>query len=189
MDRKRRGAPLAAVAASMRRLRRQAGLSLAELAGRSDVSAAMLSQVESGKTTPTIAVLWKIAPGLDVPFTSLLPREGGDAPLVLRDAETRTVVAGDRRFRSRPLVVSGPGRRVELYRLEVDPQGRSRTRPHAAGTVGLVTVACGRLRRTAGDQTNDLDAGDTVVFRAGGAPSNENPGRTRCVAYDVVTNA
>ena len=47
-------------------------MSLAELAERSEVSKAMLNQIEMGKSSPTIALGWKIANGLGVPFGALL---------------------------------------------------------------------------------------------------------------------
>ena len=58
--------------ASIRKLR---NLSLEELSKRSGVSTGMLSQIEKDKVNPTVAVVWKIAYGLDVPFNELLARE------------------------------------------------------------------------------------------------------------------
>ncbi|MBM4082873.1 MAG: helix-turn-helix transcriptional regulator, partial [Planctomycetes bacterium] len=48
------------------RFRKRKNLSLDELAQRSGVSKAMLSQVEQEKVNPTVAVVWKIAHGLGV---------------------------------------------------------------------------------------------------------------------------
>ena len=53
-------------------IRHTRGFSLDKLASRCGVSRAMLSQIEQGKSTPTIAVLWKIANGLNVPFSELI---------------------------------------------------------------------------------------------------------------------
>ena len=47
-------------------------LSLRDLAERSGVSAPMLSQVERGETSPTLAVAEKIAAGLDLTLSQLL---------------------------------------------------------------------------------------------------------------------
>ena len=53
-------------------LREAMGWSLRELAERSGVSAPMLSQVERGETSPTLAVAAKIAAGLELTLSQLL---------------------------------------------------------------------------------------------------------------------
>src|SRR5688572_24309383 len=50
-------------------------MSLDDLSRASGVSRAALSQIETRKSSPSIAVMWKIAVGLGIPFTELL---GGD---------------------------------------------------------------------------------------------------------------
>ena len=52
------------VGSRIRALREGMGYSLRDLADRSGVSAPMLSQVERGETSPTLAVAAKIAAGL-----------------------------------------------------------------------------------------------------------------------------
>ncbi|MBP6832895.1 MAG: helix-turn-helix transcriptional regulator, partial [Deltaproteobacteria bacterium] len=77
------------VADNLRVLRKQRDLSLDELAARSGVSRATLSQVETCKTNPTIAILWKIAAGLGVPFASLLGEERVERVRVLRRGDAQ----------------------------------------------------------------------------------------------------
>lgn len=57
---------------NLKLIRHTKGFSLDKLANRCGVSRAMLSQIEQGKSVPTISVLWKIANGLNVPFSELL---------------------------------------------------------------------------------------------------------------------
>lgn len=59
------------IAARVRSLRTQQGLSLDGLAARCDVSRSMLSLVERGESSPTAVVLEKIATGLGVTLASL----------------------------------------------------------------------------------------------------------------------
>src|SRR6187401_931706 len=56
-------------------------LSLRDLADRSGVSAPMLSQVERGDTSPTLAVAQKIAAGLDLTLSQLLRLDELSPPL------------------------------------------------------------------------------------------------------------
>ena len=59
----------------LRRERKRQELSLENLSRMSGVSAAMLSQIESGKVNPTIGTMWKISQALKVNFEDLLTGE------------------------------------------------------------------------------------------------------------------
>src|SRR6185295_646829 len=71
-------------------LRDAMGLSLRELAERSGVSAPMLSQVERGETSPTIAVAVKIAAGLDLTLSQLLRLDEGEHVVISRGQARRS---------------------------------------------------------------------------------------------------
>ncbi|MGH2784652.1 MAG: helix-turn-helix domain-containing protein, partial [Actinomycetota bacterium] len=62
----------AIVGRRVRALREARGLSLRDLTQRSGVSAPMLSQVERGETSPTLAIAQRIAHGLDLSLSTLL---------------------------------------------------------------------------------------------------------------------
>ena len=80
-------------------LREAMGLSLRDLAERSGVSAPMLSQVERGETSPTLAVAGRIAAGLELTLSQLLRLDEGRHVVVTRRGEGRR--AGARGHRSR----------------------------------------------------------------------------------------
>src|SRR2546430_11271957 len=73
----------------VRALREAEGLSLRDLADRSGVSAPMLSQVERGETSPTLAVAARIAAGLELRLSQLLRLDEDGAVSVVRSAERR----------------------------------------------------------------------------------------------------
>ena len=62
---------------NLQQLRKEQGLSLDQLALKTGVSKAVLSQLENGKVNPTINTIWKIATALHVTYSALLepPRE------------------------------------------------------------------------------------------------------------------
>jgi len=76
---------LDALGALIRAQRVTAGLSLRDLADRTKVSNAYLSQIERGLHEPSISVLDAIAAALDVPLEALLARSGLLAPEDERD--------------------------------------------------------------------------------------------------------
>ena len=74
----------------IRALREAMSLSLRDLADRSKVSAQMLSQVERGETSPTLAVAAKIAAGLELTLSQLLRLDEGQHVAISRAAERRS---------------------------------------------------------------------------------------------------
>ena len=93
---------LDALGALIRAQRVTAGLSLRDLADRTKVSNAYLSQIERGLHEPSISVLDAIAAALDVPLEALLARSGLLAPEDERDRgggalvrDTEAAILGD----------------------------------------------------------------------------------------------
>src|SRR5690349_18624879 len=78
------------VGARVKTLREAMDLSLRDLAERSGVSAPMLSQVERGDTSPTLAVAQKIASGLDLTLSQLLRLDEDRHVVIVRAGEGRT---------------------------------------------------------------------------------------------------
>src|SRR5438094_10632549 len=70
-------------------LREAMGLSLRDLGERTGVSAPMLSQVERGETSPTLAVAQRIASGLELSLSQLLRLDESEGVTVVRCDERR----------------------------------------------------------------------------------------------------
>jgi transcriptional regulator with XRE-family HTH domain len=178
------------VGENLGRLRKQRGLSLERLAAVSGVSRAMLGQVEAGESAPTIALLWKVARGLDVRFADLLGDEAaGD--VVLLPADTSKVLrSADGGFESRALFPFDKHRLAEFYELRLGGGHLERAVPHPEGTYENIVVHSGRLRLTVGDaEPTNLRAGDAIFFRADVPHAYENPGLRDAIMYLVMTYA
>ncbi|MGE7761476.1 helix-turn-helix domain-containing protein [Peribacillus sp. NPDC097895] len=68
----------------LRFYRQRRKLSLDDLAELTGVSKPMLGQIERGSSNPTVAILWKIAAGLQIPFGSFLVR---NPSIIVRNIE------------------------------------------------------------------------------------------------------
>lgn len=162
------------VAEMLRAFRRDRHLSLDELSARSGVSRAALSQIEGARTNPTLAVLWKIAVGLEVPFQDLLGTRATDSVLVLRAGDAPTLRSTDGRTESRLLSPGGARTDAEVYELRLVPRAVHRSDPHAGGTAETVVVLTGALRLSVADVAYELAPGDSAFFRADVPHSYEN---------------
>src|ERR1044071_6634434 len=60
------------ISKTLKSLRQERGWSLDKAADETGVSKSMLGQIERGESSPTIAVLWKIASGFSTPFSSFI---------------------------------------------------------------------------------------------------------------------
>jgi transcriptional regulator with XRE-family HTH domain len=116
---------LDALGTLIRAQRMTAGLSLRELADRTKVSNAYLSQIERGLHEPSITVLAAIAAALDVSLETLLARAGllapegeGEAAALVRGTEA--AILGDPEL-SEPQRVA----LLSIYRSFVPARGRS----------------------------------------------------------------
>src|SRR5262245_48796241 len=71
-------------------LRHNANLTVSELSRRAGISSGMLSKIETGSTSPSLATLHSLSKALGVPVTSLftLFEEQRDAPVVPRCPST-----------------------------------------------------------------------------------------------------
>ena len=90
------------IAGNAKRFREQRKLTLDAAAALTGVSRSMLAQIEKGDVNPTVSVLWKIANGYKVPFTSLVERHG-EAVSVLRQEEVAPLTEDGGRYRNYPL--------------------------------------------------------------------------------------
>lgn len=175
------------VADTLRRLRKERQLSLDQLAQASGVSRAALSQVESAKTNPTLAVLWKIAVGLGVPFQGLLGVEDVGKAHVLRAGDAQPLRSADGRMESRLLSPAGATPGVEVYELRFAPRGAMRAEAHSPGTSETVVLLTGALRVTVGDEAHDLLPGDTIFFRADLTHGYENRSAREARCLDIIS--
>ncbi|MGE5282058.1 MAG: helix-turn-helix domain-containing protein, partial [Chloroflexota bacterium] len=105
----------------VRALREAMGLSLRDLGERSGVSAPMLSQVERGETSPTLAVAAKIAAGLGLRLSQLLRLDEDGAVTIVRAEERRHGGNAGRGHHFEVLTAAQPGQRAELSRHTLQP--------------------------------------------------------------------
>jgi transcriptional regulator with XRE-family HTH domain len=175
----------------VRTLREAKGLSLRELALRSGVSAPMLSQVERGQTSPTLAVAARIAAGLGLGLSALLRLDEGEYVTVVRASERRPAARSADGHRFWFLTPDLPGQRaqVSLHRLK---SGGATGRPgdppiHEPGSRETAVVESGRLVLAIDGRRYELAEGDAVTFDADLSHHFENPGSVEAVFLSAVS--
>jgi len=149
----------------------------------------MLSQVELGRSAPTINVLWRIARALELPFSALMTAKQGRGARVIRHEAAKVLASHDGTFTSRALFPFDEPRRVEFYELHLAARGVEHADAHPAGTTENLVVSAGRAElEIAGDHTV-LEQGDSIYFQADVPHSYSNPGSVPAVMFLVMTYA
>lgn len=154
-----------AIAANLRCHRESRGLSLDQLAELTGVSKSMLRQIETGKSSPTIATLWKVANGLKISFTSLLCKSEVEAEVKSFTGEQPLTAEGER-YRLYPLVPFSPQQGFESYFLEMDTDTVFHGEEHEGNTYEYIFLLKGRMRVTVEEEVYEINAGEFLQFKA-----------------------
>lgn len=163
------------VAANIKAIREQKKLTLDAAAELTGVSRSMLAQIEKGDVNPTITVLWKIANGYRVSFTSLVEKKGSGVA-VLRQAEQTPLRADEGRYLNYPIFVFDEKTLFETYRIVIEPEGTFSAQPHLNGSEEYITVFAGEIEITVADERYALAKGDSIRFPANVLHAYRNTG-------------
>lgn len=164
------------IAQNVKKLREKRKLTLDAASEITGVSRSMLAQIEKGDVNPTISVLWKIANGYKVSFTSIIEEPPQETVSVLRAAEPLLEDGG--RYLNYPAFAFDEAKQFETYRIVIKPQGSLSAQPHLKGAEEFITVFEGSVAITAGDKTYNLNTGDSIRFMANVPHAYANTGST-----------
>jgi transcriptional regulator with XRE-family HTH domain len=177
--------------ARVKALREAMDLSLRDLADRSGVSAPMLSQVERGETSPTLALAAKIASGLELRLSQLLRLDEDGSVTVVRATERRKGPGGARGHSYEILTPPLPGQRVELSEHMLEPDastgGPGDAPIHEPGSRETAILHAGSVTFVCDGDRYALEPGDTVTFDADLPHHFENRGNGQATLYAVVS--
>lgn len=154
------------LAASLKAARKSKGLSLDAVAKLSGVSRSMVSQIERGESSPTVATLWNLTQALQVDFAGLL--EGKTAPgiEVIRARTAPTISGRGRGVQIRILSPAEAAGEHEVYELIFDREGLLDSDAHSPGCREHLTVLEGDVTIQSGEEEEQLGQGDTARYFA-----------------------
>jgi transcriptional regulator with XRE-family HTH domain len=163
------------LAENLKNIRAKRHLTLEEASKLTGVSRSMLSAIEKGDVNPTISVIWKIANGYKVKFSSLM-EDKKQTYNVVRVEDIKPLTEGDGRYVNYPVFPFDEKTLFETYRIRIDRGGHLEAKPHMPGTEEYITVFSGKVRITAGEEGADLSEGDSIHFLADMPHSYRNIG-------------
>jgi transcriptional regulator with XRE-family HTH domain len=154
------------LAERLRAARKERGLSLDAVAGISGVSRSMVSQIERGESSPTVATLWNLTQALGVDFAGLLEAKPEPVIDVTREAAAPVMTGHGKGVRIRILSPAETVGQHEVYDLCFGSMGSLTSAPHSIGCREHLTVIEGRLKVISGAEDVEIGAGDTARYAA-----------------------
>ncbi|PWE28963.1 XRE family transcriptional regulator [Pararhodobacter marinus] len=161
------------VGANLRRARGAAGLSLAQVSALTGVSKAMLGQIERGESSPTLATLWKLCKGLQLPLTALI------GPALAPSERGPSGDAGQNRVKDGPafrtLFPFDPKTGCEVFLHDLAPHWQHLSPAHSEGVSEDVFVIDGAVEILVASDWLRVEAGQALRFSADQPHGYRNP--------------
>jgi len=161
------------LAITLKTLRQARGWSLSKLAEETGVSKAMLGQVERNESSPTVSTLWKIATGLNVPFSTFITPDAENPPVF--DPQQQAMVV-------KPLFPWDEALKYDHFSITLAPGALSESTPHETGVIEHVVVISGELEMNIDGEWRTIHADAGVRF-AGDKPHAYRNSSTRTVHF------
>lgn len=150
---------------NLKSIRNSRGLSLDKVAELTGVSKAMLAQVERGVSSPSISIIWKIANGLHLSFTSLIEEQSPSISIV-NSGDMDPLLEEEGSFRSYPLFPFSPHKQFEIYFVEMDPHCYHESEAHSAGVEEYIMLLQGSLEITINGSNYTIKPNGSLRFIA-----------------------
>lgn len=175
----------------IRKLRKEAGLTLAQLSEKSRVALATLSRVETGKMTGTLESHMQIAKafGLTLPqfysevdkfkSTQDKPAQEHTANMFVHNKDASSTILTSDIFNKKMLPVL----------IELKPGAKTHKEELKIGTEKFIYVLSGKIEVTIDTSKEILDKGNTLYFVASQPHYIRNIGKADAVCLCVVTPA
>ncbi len=175
------------LANTLKQQRSLRGWSLSHAAQITGVSKAMLGQIERAESSPTIATLWKIATGFNLPFSLFIEPVAADDD---RAPRRESLLPGYSPAGNGMQIVSlfpfDAELRFEMLVIELAPGALSESAAHEKGVIEHVIVLEGALELVVDGQVQRLGRGEALRFQADCVHSYHNVGNEKVRFHDLI---
>lgn len=173
------------IGASLRKIRKQRGLSLDDASALTGVSKAMLGQIERGESSPTVSTMWKISSGLKITFSAMLENTPNSyCKVSLR--ELRPIYEDDGKMIAYNIFPFNPVDGFEYLYIELKPGCDYESPSHDNVQEEYIVVTQGVLKLTVNGVVFTLEKGASIKFKGGENHAYANPSDEAVVFQNVL---
>jgi transcriptional regulator with XRE-family HTH domain len=167
-------ASVSSLGVRLRHTRLVAGLTLIQLAKKAECSESLISKIERGSATPSLAMLHRLAMALDTNISTLMSEEAVVVGPILREGERPVIKTGG--ISMERLVLPTRGGLLQANIHIVEPGAASDGQiEHTGEEVGYVLE--GMLELNLGDESYKLGPGDAFTFSSSVPHGYKNIGK------------
>lgn len=170
---------------NLKDIRTKRSLSLDDVAKLTNVSKAMLGQIERGESNPTVSTLWKIATGLKVSFSSFIDEEDQNLKIVHQD-NVSPILEDNNRMKLYPIFPFDAQKGFEIFTIELEPNCNHISTPHDDGVEEYVIVTEGQIEICINDKSFILQKGDSIKFKGNRSHSYKNTSQDKSVFQNII---
>ncbi|MCJ8012941.1 XRE family transcriptional regulator [Paenibacillus sp. KQZ6P-2] len=150
------------IGSNIRAIRKRKNITIAQICEETGLSQGFLSQVETNKTSPSIATLENIAQALKVPLAYLLLKKEERMHIVRKD-ERKITTSGSQQLKVEHLSST---KNVRMMLVEVPPGASTGEAPHAHEGEEVHVVMKGRIYAEQGEDSAEFAEGDSFSWNA-----------------------
>lgn len=150
--------------------------SLSKTATITGVSKAMLGQIERGESSPTIATLWKIASGFNLPLTIFFEHSTSlNEYIHFKDS-----------IRFKTLFAFDPILNSEMFEHYIDPHQSHLSAAHNLGVIEDIVVLTGQIEILTNQKWVLLNKGEALRFAADAPHGYRNPTSKLATFHNIM---
>ncbi|MDR3591037.1 MAG: helix-turn-helix domain-containing protein [Negativicutes bacterium] len=167
-------------------LRNQRGLSIRQLAEKTNVTSSLLSQIERGLANPSLNTLRMIASALEIPLFSFFIEAVDTKDLIVR-ADTRKQITFPSNNGEYSLLSPDLSGALEMMLMKLPPRTQSAEHPMAHAGEEVAYILQSEVVLYLADSVEVLHVGDSVKFPPGIKHKWENKGDTEAIIIFAIT--
>ncbi len=164
-------------------------MTLKQVADSSGMSPTHISEIERGRTSPTVGALLRIARALGKSATYFVEEDELPTVSVVRRHERphRTITEGDKSIADVDFLTKGiPAGRLRVVQVQGLANGDVSGPVHQGEEILLVTT--GKIRVTVGKESFELSEGDCIQFKGSAPHKFENIGDGQPQAFWITAS-
>ncbi|MBU2703363.1 transcriptional regulator with XRE-family HTH domain [Sporomusaceae bacterium BoRhaA] len=166
-------------------IRKKKNYSLDKVAELTGVSKPMLGQIERGISNPSVALLWKIASGLNVSFSYFI-EESKDETCYVHFNDIQPLYESKSQMAAYPLFPYDDNRKFEIFTIFLQPGCTHSSNPHNDGVEEYIIVTEGQLDLVITENVYKLQKGDALSFPANKKHSYQNSSDTPVCFNNII---